>query len=324
MNNMNVVVTFYLAENERYLYKEALEKKANVIFLKDVNKEDREKVLEQADMLLTWNVMKELNVAEKTLFNRLRFVQLLSAGYDHLNFNAFPVDCLIAANQGAYAEPMAEHIVAMVLAFSKRLLINHKKLLQGEFDQTTLNRSLKNLVAGIIGFGGIGKAAARLLKYFGVNSLVVNTSGTTDEDVEFIGTLKDLDYVLSKSDIVILSIPLNNLTKGFIGKRELELMKPNAILINVARGDLIVEKDLFDHLVSNPEFSAGIDAWWIEPFRNGEFRLNFPFLDLPNVIGSPHNSAFIANSLIDGQKRAVENILNFLENKPVRGIIKRI
>jgi glycerate dehydrogenase len=324
MNNMNVVVTFYLAENERYLYKEALEKKANVIFLKDVNKEDREKVLEQADMLLTWNVMKELNVAEKTLFNRLRFVQLLSAGYDHLNFNAFPVDCLIAANQGAYAEPMAEHIVAMVLAFSKRLLINHKKLLQGEFDQTTLNRSLKNLVAGIIGFGGIGKAAARLLKYFGVNSLVVNTSGTTDEDVEFIGTLNDLDYVLSKSDIVILSIPLNNLTKGFIGKRELELMKPNAILINVARGDLIVEKDLFDHLVSNPEFSAGIDAWWIEPFRNGEFRLNFPFLDLPNVIGSPHNSAFIANSLIDGQKRAVENILNFLENKPVRGIIKRI
>ncbi len=324
MNNMNVVVTFYLAENERYLYKEALEKKANVIFLKDVNKEDREKVLEQADMLLTWNVMKELNVAEKTLFNRLRFVQLLSAGYDHLNFNAFPIDCLIAANQGAYAEPMAEHIVAMVLAFSKRLLINHKKLLQGEFDQTTLNRSLKNLVAGIIGFGGIGKAAARLLKYFGVNSLVVNTSGTTDEDVEFIGTLNDLDYVLSKSDIVILSIPLNNLTKGFIGKRELELMKPNAILINVARGDLIVEKDLFDHLVSNPEFSAGIDAWWIEPFRNGEFRLNFPFLDLPNVIGSPHNSAFIANSLIDGQKRAVENILNFLENKPVRGIIKRI
>jgi len=323
MNFMNVAVTFYVAENERYLYKEVLGNKANVIFLKDVNKEDREKVLEKADILLTWNVPKELNGAGKTLFNRLRFIQLLSAGYDHLNFNIFPDDCLIAANQGAYAEPMAEHIVAMILALSKRLLINHKKLLQGEFDQITLNRSLKNSIAGIIGFGGIGKAAAELLKNFGVKTLAVNTSGATDADIEFIGTLNDLDYVLSKSDIVILSIPLNNLTRGFIGKRELELMKPNAILINIARGDLIVEKDLFDHLVLNPEFSAGIDAWWIEPFRNGEFRLNFPFLDLPNVIGSPHNSAVIADSLIDGQKRAAENVVNFIENKPVRGIVKR-
>jgi glycerate dehydrogenase len=291
--------------------------------LKDIDKDTRAAELERADIILTWNVPKELNDGETIAFKHLRFMQLLSAGYDHLNFDNFPDDCIIAANQGAYSAPMAEHTVAMILALCKRILINHKKMQEGIFDQSIPNRALKDSTAGIIGFGGIGKAVSNLLKMFGVKTLAINTSGKTNADVEFIGTLKDLDYVLSKSDFIILSIPLNNLTRGFIGKRELNLMKSNAMIINIARGDLIVEKDLFDHLVSNPDFSAGIDAWWIEPFKNGDFRLNFPFLDLPNVIGSPHNSAIIPDSLFEGQKQAINNIISFIEDKNIRGIVKR-
>jgi len=323
MNLMNVVVTFFVSESERSLFKEGIGSKANVVFLKDIKKEDRAQELKKADIILIWNLPRELDKEEGSFFIQLKFVQLLSAGYDHLNFNIFPDGCLVAGNQGAYAESMAEHTVAMMLALSKRLLVNHKKMMQLEFDQTTLSRSLKNSTVGIIGFGGIGKAVAKLLKYFDVKILAVNTSGKTDEDVEFIGTLKDLDYVLSKADIVILSIPLNDSTRGLIGKRELKLLKPDAMLINIARGDLIVEKDLYDHLKFYPEFLAGIDAWWVEPFNKGEFRLNFPFLDLPNVIGSPHNSALIAGSMTGGQKRAIENIVSYIEGRPVRGIIKR-
>lgn len=161
---MNVVISFFVNEKEHYIYKEALEGKANVIFLKDIDKEDRAKKLEKADILISWNVPKELDDAEGVLLKQLRFVQLLSAGYDHLNFNIFPDDCLIAANQGAYAEPMAEHTVAMILALSKRLFVNHKKMMQGEFDQTTTNRLLKNSAIGIIGFGGIGKSCCRYAK----------------------------------------------------------------------------------------------------------------------------------------------------------------
>jgi glycerate dehydrogenase len=323
MNLTKIVVTYYVSENERYLYKEALDNKARIVFLKDISKEERAAEMENTDILITWNVPKELDGIERSTFKQLRFIQLLSAGYDHLNFAKFPDDCLIAANQGAYSEPMAEHVVAMILTLSKRLLINHKKMAQGDFDQITPGRLLKKSIVGIIGFGGIGIAAAHLLKSFGVKILAINTSGKTNEYVEFIGTLNDLDYVLNKSDIVIISIPLNDSTRNLIGKRELNLMKPNSIIINVARGDLIMEKDLFDHLISNPDFLAGIDAWWIEPFRNGEFRLNFPLLDLPNVIGSPHNSAVVQDSLIAGQKRAVDNVVNFLEDKPLRGIVKR-
>jgi phosphoglycerate dehydrogenase-like enzyme len=68
---------------------------------------------------------------------------------------------------------------------------------------------------------------------------------------------------------------------------------------------------------------AGIDAWWREPFNYGEFKLNYPFFELPNVLGSPHNSAIIPGALVEGQKRALENISNYLNGKPVKGIIKR-
>ena len=125
---------------------------------------------------------------------------------------------------------MAEHILAMVFALAKRLCVNHAKLKQGEFDQKTKNRYLRGHVFGVLGFGGIGQAAARLMRGAGLRIFAINTSGRTSETVDFIGTLDDLDYLLQKSDVFLVSIPLTLRTKGLIGGRELALMQPDAIL----------------------------------------------------------------------------------------------
>jgi phosphoglycerate dehydrogenase-like enzyme len=151
----------------------------------------------------------------------------------------------------------------------------------------------------------------------------VNTSGRSSEDVDFVGTLADLDQVLTAADVLLIATPLTKVTRGLIGARELSLMKPTAIIVNVARGAIIDEQALYDHLVEHPEFCAAIDAWWHEPRGGKPFTTEYPFFDLPNVIGSPHNSGIVAGVLPAAAAKAAENVLRYLRGEPVRGIMRR-
>jgi len=230
---------------------------------------------------------------------------------------------MIASNAGAYAEPMAEHAVAMILAIMKNLVDREVKLRNGVFDQTNVNRMLQGSNCAILGFGGIGKKIAGLLRCFDVKIYALNTTGRTDEPVVFVGTLKDLEHVLRLADIVIITLPLTNSTRKLIGKEQLGWMKNDAVLVNVARADIIDEAGLYMKLKANPQFTAAIDTWWIEPLRHGRFSTNYPFLELPNVLGSPHNSGIVHNSFEKGTMHAVENVKRFLNHEPVLGVVNR-
>lgn len=319
----NITVTYHATDEEKSVIYDILAGE-NLFLLQDVKDiKEKQKILLETDILLSWNPTLELKDIEINVLQNLQFVQLLSAGYDHLNFNYFSKETIIASNQGAYAKPMAEHALAMILALAKKLTKYHNLLSKGVFDQlNSVTRYIHGSNLGIIGYGSIGKETAKLMQPFDVNVYAINTSGKTDDDVAFIGTLQDLDIVLKNSDILLISIPLNKETQALIGKRELELMKTDAILINVARGDIIIEKDLYEHLRTHPEFSAGIDAWWIEPFKYGKFEIHYPFFGLTNFIGSPHNSSVVPNSLIDGAKQAAINVKRFINKEVIKGLIK--
>jgi len=319
----NITVTYHATDEEKSVIYDILAGE-NLFLLQDVKDiKEKQKILLETDILLSWNPTLELKDIEINVLQNLQFVQLLSAGYDHLNFNYFSKETIIASNQGAYAKPMAEHALAMILALAKKLTKYHNLLSKGIFDQlNSVTRYIHGSNLGIIGYGSIGKETAKLMQPFDVNVYAINTSGKTDDDVAFIGKLQDLDIVLKNSDILLISIPLNKETQALIGKRELELMKSDAILINVARGDIIIEKDLYEHLRTHPEFSAGIDAWWVEPFKYGKFEIHYPFFGLTNFIGSPHNSSVVPNSLIDGAKQAAINVKRFINKEVIKGLIK--
>lgn len=264
----------------------------------------------------------ELSPEEFGELGRARFMQLFSAGADQVPFESLPAGLKVASNAGAYAEPMAEHVLAMTLALAKRLPLEHERLRRGEFNQGSLNRSLRGASCGILGFGGIGKATACLMRALGTRIQAINRSGRGHELAEFVGALDDLERVLRSSDVVVVALPLDETTRGLIGARELSWMKPSAILINVARGGIIDEEAFYEHLKAHPEFMAGIDAWWVEPLSHGEFRVDHPFLELPNVLGSPHNSARVPDAMTEGMRRAAENVRRYLNDEPVSGIVR--
>jgi phosphoglycerate dehydrogenase-like enzyme len=289
MNAPLLVVGLPLDPSQRALVAEAADH-ANIAYLADLGAPARQAALRAATVLLARNTARELRPGELALLGGLRLIQFMTAGVDYIPLSQLP-NVPVATNGGAYAVPMAEHGLAMALAASKRLLVEHAHLARGAFNQFTPNRMLAGGVCGILGYGGIGQATARLARGIGMRVHALNRRGEADHMVDWIGTPDRLDELLAASDVLVISAPLTRATMNLIGAPQLARMKEDAILVNLARGEIIVERALYDHLRAHPRFTACIDAWWVEPVRHGAFRVDHPFLDLPNVIGSPHNSA---------------------------------
>jgi len=302
-----LVVSFAVDVKGRSAVAEALDGAADTIYLTDVATEARAEVLAAAGALLARNTAKELHAGEPALLTGAKLLQFLSAGVDFIPLGDLPRALPIAGNRGAYAEPMAEHALAMALAAAKRLLVEHRHLASGAFNQFLPTRMLRGGICGVLGFGGIGVATAHEMRAIGMRIHAINRRGASDAPVDWIAGPDSLDRLLGDADVLVLSTPLTSATRALIDARALGLMKRDAILINLARGEIIDEAALYTHLRKNPDFTACLDAWWIEPVRHGAFRVDHPFLDLPNVIGSPHNSASVAGWREVALRRAVAN-----------------
>jgi glycerate dehydrogenase len=295
---------------------------ATVTYLPELADDERRAVLQAADAVLAWFIGGELRPGELELLASARLLQLYSAGVDRVPVDDLPPQLPIAANAGAYADPMAEHVLAMALALAKRLPQNQAKMERGAFDQETLTLAIRGATAGILGFGGIGQASAQLFMALGAQIHAINRSGRTDAQVDAIGRLDhDLHTVLAAADILVISLPLTRATERLIGAHELASMKPDAILVNVARAAIVDEDALYEHLRANSSFSAGIDAWWEEPRDDEAFKPRRPFLELPNVIGSPHNSAITAGSLTEAARLAAANVARHLRGEAVEHLV---
>ena len=316
-----LIVTYDPGESGRRIIAEALAGAADAIYLPDLADTARADALRGAGAVLARST-RELRQGEIALLGNVRLVQFPFAGIDQVPLKDMPPGVPVASNAGAYSEPMAEHALAMALAAAKRLLVEHAALARGQFNQFAPNRMLAGGVCGILGFGGIGAAMARLARGIGMKVHAINRRGRADEPLDWIATPDRLDELLAASDVFVICTPLTPATLGMIGAAHLARMKQDAILVNLARGEIIDERALYEHLRAHPSFTACIDAWWIEPVRHGEFRMDQPFMTLPNVIGSPHNSAAaIAAAGQLGLRLAIANIRRALVGETPRNLV---
>lgn len=311
-----LLVAFALNDKARATVAEALNGTADVVCLPDIPQDQRQATLRRATALLAWN-LNDIPPEDRTALANSKLIQFMTAGVDFLPLSTLPPNVPVAANGGAYAEPMAEHALAMALAAAKRLVTEHNAVAAGQFNQHTPNRMLAGGVCGILGYGGIGAATARLFRAIGLSVHGINRSGRNMEGLDWSGTTAQLDELLAASDVLIISVPLTRATHNLLGTRELGLMKPDATLINLARGEIIDEAALFAHLQAHPKFTACLDAWWIEPVRHGAFRMDHPFTSLPNVIASPHNSASVPAYRLSALRNAATNCTRAIAGEPI-------
>jgi len=218
----------------------------------------------------------------------LRWLQSHGVGVDGLlNEEIVKSDLILCNGASLHTVPMAETTMALVLAATKRLP-EHAFDQQGRRWVRLAKRELRGSTVGIVGMGRIGAEVGRLCAAFGARVLGLRRTPTAEPPpgVERVFDSDGLDQLLSESDYVILALALNPTSHGLIGRREIGLMKPTAILVNVSRGDVVDEAALIDMLRERPSAYACLDTFQKEPLP-----ADSPLYELPNVFITPHNSA---------------------------------
>ncbi|MCK4544525.1 hypothetical protein KAU43_03235 [candidate division WOR-3 bacterium] len=271
--------------------KEYLDIPLKIVFLDNFHPE-----MVECIVCFQWNKMIDEKYFKN--FTNIKFVHTIFAGVNHLPKWLFKKDVEIITASGAMSDYIAEHALALLLAGIKNLKNQHEDIRNGIFNQGSLNGTLFNKTVGILGYGNIGKALYRIIKPFGVNIMAIKKYWSEEEShgLYFTGTLNDLDKVFINSDYIIITLPLTTYTRGIIDKNILKHSKNNSVLVNVARGKIIVEKDLYEFLNKRNDTTACLDVWWHYPNDgSNRFKQDSPFYNLKNCICTAHSAALCEN-----------------------------
>ena len=258
--------------------------------------------LRQADILVTNKVVLDRQALAEA--DRLRLVCIAATGTNNVDLVAARELGVAVANVVGYATPsVVQHVFALILALTTRLPQYQGAVSAGAWerhDRFCLMdypiRELAGRTLGILGFGELGQAVARVADAFGLQVLIAQRPGGPPSA----GRLP-LDALLPRVDVLSLHCPLTEHTRGLMGARELGLMRPDALLINTARGGIVDEQALAEALRAGRLGGAGVDVLSAEPPRAGN-----PLLapDIPNLIVTPH----IAWASREARQRVVEEI----------------
>lgn len=277
----------------------------------------------KVEALLVGSVDRELGPFNHASTPSLRFVQSIYTGLDQFPFTRFPDSIPVAANGGAYAPFVAEHAVALALASAREIVAGQAQMRTHTLRPPPAIRLLVGRTAVILGYGAIGREIARRLAGFDIRIIGVNRTGRMAPGCSAMLPADRLKEALTEGDFVFDVRPLTRTTRGTIGAEELAAMRPQAIYVNVGRAATVDEEALYRHLVAHPDFRAALDPWWQEDFAKGTFASRFPFVDLPNFVGTPHSAGFGPATEQFSLERALENLARFFRGVPPRYVVDR-
>ncbi|TWT99699.1 putative 2-hydroxyacid dehydrogenase [Botrimarina colliarenosi] len=249
--------------------------------------------------------------AETVKGGRLRWIQSSAAGMDHcLVPEVIESDILVSSASGVLANQVADHTLALLLGLLRSLPVFFRAQQQKEFIRRP-TRDLYGARIGIVGLGGNGRRLAEVFQPFNVRLLATDWfPEDRPEGVEALLAADRLDEILPEVDVLILAAPLNDLTRGMIDARRLALLPEGALLVNMARGPLVVESDLVDALESGHLGGAGLDVTELEPLPV-ESRL----WEQPNAIITPHVGGQSASRIDDMTNLFCANLSRYFADR---------
>ncbi len=211
----------------------------------------------------------------------LKMLSIAFTGLDHIDLKECESRGIVVNNAAGYStEAVAEEAICMMIGLYRHVIENDKITRSCQGGSISPGREIANKTVGVVGLGAIGQRTARLAQAFGCKVIGWNRTPKNIEGV----TLVDKETLLRESDIITLHIALNEETRNFITAKELELMKPSAIIVNAARGPIINTNDLADALRNNRISGAALDVYDVEP----PLDKSNPFLNLSNTMLMPH------------------------------------
>jgi D-3-phosphoglycerate dehydrogenase len=238
--------------------------------------------MHEAEVAIISNIKLPTSILEQC--PRLQYLSVAFTGLDHIDLAYCKAHNILVQNAAGYSTTaVSELAIGLMLDLLRQVTYFDGAIRRGEGRGMYLGRELKGKTVGVVGTGAIGTAVIRLLKAFGCKVLAYNRS--EHPDVKELGaSYVSLEHLLKDSDIVTLHVPLTSETQHLIGANELKIMKPSALLINTARGNVCNIEAVAEALRKCVILGAGFDVYENEP----PLPYNHPLLNAPNCICVPH------------------------------------
>ncbi|XP_058450096.1 glyoxylate reductase/hydroxypyruvate reductase-like isoform X2 [Malaya genurostris] len=247
---------------------------------------------------------------------KLRAISTMSAGMDYVDLEEFKRrDFPLGYTPSVLSDAVADEAIGLMIAAGRRFHEGRLKIDNSQWyigPQWMLGKDIRASTVGIIGLGEIGQAIAKRLKGFDVGQLLYSGRKPKPEGNKLGAKFVAQDELLKESDYVFLAVPLNNSTRHLINATTLKQMKQTAVLINIARGEIVDQDALVDALKNGTIFAAGLDVMTPEPLP-----ADSELLKLPNAVIVPHLGSATTRTRDDMSALAAHNILAGMEGSPM-------
>jgi D-3-phosphoglycerate dehydrogenase len=252
---------------------------------------------------------------------RITIVARMGVGYDSVDVKACTENGVIVTNTpDGVRRPVATAILALILAVSHKLATKDALTRTGRWSETTnhMGVGLTGKTVGSIGVGNIGGELFRLLAPLDMVHIACDPYAKADDAAKLRVRLTDKETVFREADFVCVNTPLTPETRGFIGSRELSLMKPTAYFINTARGPIVEEKALYAALAEKRIAGAALDVFEVEPVARDN-----PLLTLENVIVTPHSICWTDEFFRNNAESAFRSVVAVATGKTPTFVVNR-